>query len=193
MLNDEQRQLVLDNQKLITYCIKKQGLLDDYYDYYDIAAIGLVKAAINYYDNKGYAFSTYAIKCINNELLVELRTKNSFKRRSNLNTISLDKEMKTDEKIITLKDVIPSDINIELEIIKKEEKELLYKSLKKLNNKELTIIIYNYGLFGNNELTQRELAQLFNLSQAQISRLKNNAIRKLKNIVRENNYYEKEI
>jgi RNA polymerase sporulation-specific sigma factor len=194
MLNNEQRQLVLDNQKLITYCIKRQGLLNNYDEYYGIASIGLIKAAKSYCNDKGYNFSTYAVKCITNEIFVELRNNNSMKRKINSNAISLETEVKQDEKNITLMDTISSDINIEHEIIKKEEKELLYKSLKVLNNKESMIVIYTYGLFNKDTLTQYELAQLFNLSQAQISRLKNSAIRKIKKYCREkNNYYEKEI
>ena len=179
--------LILDNINLIYFILGKMNLYDKRDYFYDIGLIGLVKAANDFDENKGYKFSTYAGNCIKNELLVFIRKEKTNKRKANYNAISLDTPIysngKDDE--ITLVDTLQSgNGDIEEELIKQEEKELLYKSLTKLKEKELLVINYSYGLNGYKELTQKEIATKLNISQAQVSRIRVKGIKKLENMMK---------
>ena len=172
--------LIMDNVNLVYFALKKLNLYHRLSDYYDVGMIGLIKAAKTFDNTKGYSFSTYALKIVINEILLCLRKEKSNKQKVNFNTIPLDTEVCEN---ITLEDVLESDVNVEEEVIKKEMLDKLYISINKLNDRERDIIIYSYGLYNNKEMTQIELQNVFNISQAQISRLKNKAIKKLKELM----------
>ena len=75
-LSNEQERLVLDNMKLVYNVVKKMGIMQNSIDYEDIISIGtigLIKSAITFNSLKGYAFSTYATKCIKNEIFFSFR------------------------------------------------------------------------------------------------------------------------
>lgn len=180
--------LVTDNINLIYFILKKMHLYKLTEEYYDIGMIGLVKAAKKFDSSKGFTFNTYACRCIKIEILKFIREEKATKRKANHNTIPLSKIIySTGERDaeITLEDKIPSNINIEEEIIKKEQLKELYRALTKLNKKELGIITYSYGLCGVNSLTQNELSEKYNVSQAQISRIIKKSINKLKKLLEE--------
>ena len=173
--------LVIKNLNLIYKVLKDLKMLYLQEEYFDIGVIGLVKAAKGYDDSKDITFSTYAYTVIRNEILYNLKKTTSNKRKANYNTISLNQVLASDgEKDFTLEDVIPSDTDIEEELIKKEELEQLYAALFKLNDKEFKVITYLYGLLGTTELTQKEIAKRFNISQTSIARYKNRAIHRLR-------------
>lgn len=178
--------LVTDNINLIYYILKKRNLYNKLEELYDIGIIGLVKAAKNYDENRGYAFSTVAGRYISNEILLYLRKNKTNKVRANNNTISLNTVIHEDKNgsYLTLEDTLASDIDIEDEIIKKEEIEHLYRALSKLDKKEYEIISYLYGL-NRIKLTQYELSKKYNVSQAQISRIKKNCENKLYSLIKE--------
>ena len=173
--------LVTDNVNLIYYILGKLNLYHKRDEYFDIGMIGLVKAAKNFEPDKNYLFSTYAGSCIYKELLRYIRGEKSLKRKVNNNAISLNKIIYDNgENTISLEDTLISDFNIEEEILKKEEIEDLHIALSKLKLLELKVLEYTFGLNGAEELTQQELSKKYNLSQAQISRIKNKAIKKLR-------------
>ena len=174
--------LVLENINLIYYVLKKYNLYNKLEEYYDIGMIGLVKAANNFDESKGYTFSTYGISCIRSEVFGYIRRENNNKRKANYNTISLDTTInrKNNEKEITLLDVLSSDINIEEEIIIKEQKELIKEALKILEDKELIVISYIYGINGCTELNQQKIAAILGLQQGSVSRIAKRAIKKMK-------------
>lgn len=174
--------LILDNVNLIYYVLKKMNLYKNADDYYDICMIGLIKAADTFNESKGYTFSTYGISCIRSELLGYLRRQNSSKRKANYNTVSLEMSVykENDGKEITLLDTLPSNDNVEEEIIVNEEKELLIEALNILDDKELLVISYMFGINGYNEIKQKDIATILNMKQGSVSRIGKRAINKMK-------------
>lgn len=181
-MNEE---LIINNINLIYYILKKMGLYDKREIYYDIGLLGLVKAADTFIEDKGYTFSTYAGNCIMNEIRHHVRKEKANKRKANYNTISLDEPIYNDEEghEMTLLDTLNSDIDIEKELIDKEQKELMYKALSNLNKTEISVLNYYYGLNGFNKLKQREIAEELNITQTYVSRIINKSIKKIKEMV----------
>lgn len=177
--------LVFNNDKLIYYVIGKMGLFDKRETYYEIGLVGLIKAANTFDESKGYKFSTYAGSCIRIEILQHIRKEFSNKGKANYNTISLDEPIysNSENKEIPLIDTLYSNVDIEEEIIKKEEKELLYKALSKLKEKELLVMNYYYGLNGYEELKQKEIAEKIGVTQTQVYRIIKKSINKIKKII----------
>lgn len=151
-------------------------------EYYDIGMIGLIKAADTFDESKGYTFSTYGSRCIRSELINYIRQQNSNKRKANYNTISLEMTIcqENDDREINLIDTLPSKVNIEEEIIANEEKELLEEALKILNDKELLVISYMFGINGYDEIKQKDIATILGMKQGSISRIGKRAINKMK-------------
>lgn len=174
--------LILDNVNLIYYVLKKMNLYKNADEYYDIGMIGLIKAADTFNESKGYTFSTYGISCIRSELLGYLRRQNSSKRKANYNTVSLEMSVykENDGKEITLLDTLPSNDNVEEEIIVNEEKELLIEALSILDDKELLVISYMFGINGYDEIKQKDIATILNMKQGSVSRIGKRAINKMK-------------
>lgn len=174
--------LILDNINLIYYVLKKMNLYKKADEYYDIGMIGLIKAADTFDESKGYTFSTYGSRCIRSELLGYIRRENSNKRKSNYNTISLEMTIyqKNDDKEINLIDTLPSKVNIEEEIIANEEKELLEEALKILNDTELLVISYMFGINGYDEIKQKDIANILGMQQGSVSRIGKRSINKMK-------------
>lgn len=174
--------LILDNVNLIYYVLKKMNLYKNADEYYDIGMIGLIKAVDTFDESKGYTFSTYGICCIRSELLGYIRRQNSNKRKANYNTISLEMTIyqENDDREINLIDTLSSKVNIEEEIIVNEEKELLEEALKILNDKELLVISYMFGINGYDEIKQKDIATKLGMQQGSVSRIGKRAINKMK-------------
>lgn len=177
MLNDEQRQLAIDNQRLVTLAIKKLHLVSEYWDFYDIGMIGLMKGCKNFDKDLGYKPSTYLHMCIRNEILIELRKRNQSNHKANYATVSIDKKMFDN---LTLKDIIASDFSVEDEIFKEDKLELVLENMKYLNDNERFVINHTYELGGCKKLNQEEMSRYLEVTQAQVSRIKRTAIRKLR-------------
>ena len=175
--------LVMDNINLIYLVLKRLYLYDKRDDYFDVGMIGLLKGARTYDKTKGIAATTYLYRCIYSELCMTFRKKQPDGMLSLNEIVNSDKEGNP----ITLEDRIPSDVNIEEEIMKKDQIEHLYIALSKLKERELDIINATYGLNGVKQLTQNQLKEKYNLSQAQISRIKNKSIDKLRKLLKEVN------
>ena len=174
--------LILDNVNLIYYVLKKMNLYKNADEYYDICMIGLIKAADTFNESKGYTFSTYGISCIRSELLGYLRRQNSSKRKANYNTVSLEMSVyqENDGKEITLLDTLPSNDNVEEEIIINEEKELLVEALSILDDKELLVISYMFGVNGYDEIKQKDIATILGMQQGSVSLIGKSAINKMR-------------
>lgn len=174
--------LILDNINLIYYVLKQLNLYEKCDDYFDVGMIGLVKAANTYDENSGYAFSTYAYTVIMHEIHYYIRKENCAKRQHS--DISLSKVVYDDgKKVMTLGDIIPSDINIEQEICEKESIEELYKCIQKLEAQEKVILIYYYGLYNTRKHNQSEIAEELCISQTYVSRIIKRAKKKLKKML----------
>lgn len=170
-------ELVIENEKLIYHTLKRLHMYHLVDEYYDIGMIGLVKASKSYSTEKG-CFSTYACTCISNEIKAELRKQNNLKRKAEIVSIHSVKYT-NGENDITLEDTIESDINIENDLIERDQYRMMYEAINKLSTKEKDLITQYYGL-GKERLTQNQLAKNTNLSQAQINRNIKKIIEKLR-------------
>lgn len=150
-------------------------------DLLSIGLIGLIKGVDTFDINKNYEFATYAIRCIDNEILMFLR-----KGKKSCNDISLEDDVKCDDSGYALKiaDLI-SDINsdIELNHENKETHEIVRKILTTLPTREKEIIMLHFGFIGDKMYTQQEIALKLNLSQAQISRIIKKTLNNIKKIL----------
>lgn len=161
--------IVTDNINLIYHVLKKYGLYRNLDEYYDVGLIGLVKGVKSYDNSKGYAISTYLVKCITTEVLAYQRKTTTKKRGGGIKDISIYTPINDEEN--ELLDVIPSNENIEENIIKKEQLEMIYKEIFKLKERDRLIICSSYGVLGYEKLTQKEVSETTGVSQPQVSRI----------------------
>ena len=139
--------LILRNMRLVAHIVKKYSENDkDVEDMLSIGTIGLVKAVDTYDYTKGSRFSTYAAKCIDNEILMMFRSKRKCQREVSIyEPIGVDKEGND----ISFFDVI-ENVNGDFlkDICYEENLKWLYSALDKLTEREKKIIVYRYGLMG---------------------------------------------
>ncbi|MCX4265623.1 MAG: RNA polymerase sporulation sigma factor SigK [Firmicutes bacterium] len=170
--------LIEHNLRLVAHIVKKfENSGPDREDLISIGTIGLIKA-INTFDlNKKIKLTTYAAKCIENEVLMFLRSTKNARTEVSLNdSIGSDKEGNQ----ITLLETLGSDGTEILETVEsKDDERLLHLSLKTLSPKERYIIIQRYGLCGAEEHTQREIAKQLGISRSYVSRIEKKALQKL--------------
>ena len=172
-LTDEQQKLVLDNQKLVYHVIKRLDLYNKLEDYFDIGLIGLCKAAQTFKPENGSRFSTYACVCIRNNILMEIRNEN---RQCDAYAISFSNIISSSkDRDLTLEDTL-SDYELENDILNKEELISLITSIERLDKKDKTII----DLYFYQNKTQKQIAQILNMSQANASRRIQRALNNLR-------------
>ena len=171
--------LIEHNLRLVVFLAKKfesTGL--DMDDVVSVGTIGLIKAVNSFKPEKQIKLATYASRCIENEILMQLRKTSKIK-----NDVSLDKPLSEDNEgnELVLGDIIPSgDDIVEETVDKPADNDLLHKFINNLNAREREIMILRYGLFGQEELTQREVAEKLGISQSYISRLEKRILGEMK-------------
>ena len=172
--------LIERNLRLVAHIVKKyQGAPEELDDLISIGTIGLIKAVQTFDAKKASRLSTYAARCIDNELLMYLRSKKKTRREVSLyDPIGTDKEGNE----ISLLDVIETEpVDVVKEYSLKQDAALLYHLLPELLTKrEQEIITFRYGLYGQREQTQREIAKRLNISRSYVSRIEKNALIKLR-------------
>ena len=172
--------LIQRNLRLVAHIVKKyQGAGEDSDDLISIGTIGLIKAIQTFDFQKASRLSTYAARCIDNELLMLLRSKKkSSKEVSLYEPIGTDKEGNE----ISLLDVIESEpVDVVKNYSLKQDIRYLYQLLPRiLSAREQEIVTLRYGLYGKEELTQREIAKRLNISRSYVSRIEKNALLKLR-------------
>ena len=177
---EARNELILRNMRLVAHVAKKyQSREEEPEDLISIGTIGLIKAISTYKEEYGSRLATYAVRCIDNELLMHFRAKKKTSREVSLyEPIGTDKEGNQ----IQLMDVIVSeevDVVEQMELNRKTEK--LTKIIAEvLNGRELFIIINRYGLFGKDAMTQREITDKLGISRSYVSRIEKRALEKLK-------------
>lgn len=181
----EQEELVLKNQRLVHYLVKKLGITpNDYDDIVSIGTIGLIKAATSFDTSKNIKFTTYASHCINNEIFMYFR-----KVKSHINDISLDAPISNDEKgnDITLSDIIPITDEDFTEKIAESEIFIQFISiiLNLLKPKERLLLLHEIA--GTN---QRSIAKILNFSQSYISRLEKKLNKQVKSHLTNNKQFK---
>ena len=172
--------LIERNLRLVAHIVKKyQGVDEDLDDLISIGTIGLIKAVSTYDMTKGSRLATYAARCIDNELLMMLRSRKKFSREVSLyEPIGTDKE---GNEIHLLDIVEANEQDITDQCIHKERILQLYGCLREvLSPLEYEVIKYRYVLFGEKELTQRSLGKRLGISRSYVSRIEKNAVLKLR-------------
>ena len=170
--------LIEHNLRLVLYIAKRfETPKTELEDLVSVGAIGLVKAVDSFKADKNIKLATYASRCIENEILMHLRKVNKT-----LNEVSLDEPLSVDDEggELVIGDILPSTDNCYQEVESEDEKKFLLNTLAKLSTRERDIMIMRYGLYGQDELTQKEVADLLNISQSYISRLEKKILKKLK-------------
>ena len=174
--------LIERNLRLVAHVVKKyQGADEELDDLISIGTIGLIKAVSTFDAEKSARLSTYAARCIDNELLMMLRSKKKHSREVSLyEPIGTDKEGNE----ISLLDIIESPpVDIVTEYSTREDIRRLMSSMKELlSPKEYQVICLRYGLFGIPEQTQRKIAGELNISRSYVSRIEKTALKKLRGI-----------
>lgn len=173
--------LIEHNLRLVVYVAKKYDNANNggIEDLISIGTIGLIKAVNTFKLDKNIKLATYATRCIENEILMFLRKNNRIRLE-----ISLDEPLNVDYdgNELLLSDIIGTDKDIvNKEIEGNEQREQLYEAIEELNERERKILLMRYGLTGQNELTQKDVADLLGISQSYISRLEKKVIKKLRN------------
>ena len=172
--------LIEHNLRLVVYVAKKYDSMQNgsIEDLISIGTIGLVKAINTFKADKNIKLATYASRCIENEILMYLRKNNKIRYE-----ISLDEPLNIDYdgNELLLGDIVGTDDDlVEQEMMKSDQKKIFYEALKNLNEREKEILILRYGLSNNDELTQKDVADLLGISQSYISRLEKKIIKKLR-------------
>ena len=171
--------LVEHNLRLVVYIAKKfENSGVNIEDLISIGTIGLIKAVNTFKADKNIKLATYASRCIENEILMYLRKINQQRL-----DISLDEPLNVDwdGNELLLSDVLGSDgLEINDNIEQEDEKRILYTCMEGLSDRERLIMSMRFGMNGQNEHTQKEVADILGISQSYISRLEKRIILKLK-------------
>lgn len=171
--------LIEHNLRLVAYIARKfdnTGI--DYEDLISTGAIGLIKAVRTFKLDKNIRLATYASRCIENEILMQLRKLGKVK-----NDISLDKPLceDYDGNQLVLADIIPADEDVLTQAVDEPaDRQMLNQLISSLSSREREIMILRYGLMGHEELTQREVAIKLGISQSYISRLEKRILNDMK-------------
>ena len=182
----EARNILIErNLRLVAHIAKKYSWSNlDQDDLISIGTIGLIKGINSFKTNKNIKLATYTARCIENEILMVLRSSKKINAEVFLNEpIGKDK----DDNIVTLEEVLDNnERNIEDEVDLKLKVKKLYEKLKTaLKNKEKFIIELRFGLDGNKPKTQKEIAEMLNISRSYVSRIETKAIGKLAKEIKE--------
>lgn len=173
--------LIEHNLRLVVFLSKKyENTGVDLEDLVSIGTIGLIKGVNTYKLDKNIKLATYASRCIDNEILMFLR-----KNKKRRGEVSFEDNLSYDAEgnELHLEDILGTDPDIVTKGIEKEtEKKLLYQEINKLNKRDKEIMILRYGLFGKEEMTQKDVADLMGISQSYISRIEKKVIRRLKSL-----------
>lgn len=172
--------LIERNLRLVAHvCKKYQNGEEDMEDYISIGTIGLIKAISTFDHEKGNRLATYAARCIDNELLMYLRT-----RKKTAREISLYEPIGTDKEgnQIHLLDIVESSEKDVLDTIELSgNMKRLYQYIPLvLTGREREIIMLRYGLYNHKPVTQREIADKIGISRSYVSRIEKRALEKLK-------------
>lgn len=172
--------LIVHNMRLVAHIAKKyQNTEEDMEEMISIGTIGLIKAVMTFQPQKGSRLSTYAARCIDNELLMHLRN-----RRKSAREVSIYEPIGTDKEgnQINFMDIIESDEPDVIECMDKNSKICQLQKLlpKILSDREREIIILRYGLLDDQPVTQKQIAGKLGISRSYVSRIEKRALEKMR-------------
>ncbi|MFP4017375.1 MAG: RNA polymerase sporulation sigma factor SigK [Halanaerobiales bacterium] len=183
--NEEARNILIErNLRLVAHIVKKyDSVHTDNEDLISIGTIGLIKGINTYDKSKRTKLATYAARCIENEILMHLR---STKKLNNETMLQQSIGSDTEGNEITLLDILEAQddsvIN-KVEQVLNEEK--LYDKIESLSERERRVIQLRYGLIDGKQLTQREVAEILGISRSYVSRIEKKAVEDLARLFRE--------
>lgn len=171
--------LIERNLRLVVYIARKfENTGVNVEDLISVGTIGLIKAVNTFDPNKKIKLATYGSRCIENEILMYLRRNSKVKAEiSFYEPLNID----WDGNELLLSDILGTDNDVVYNLIEDEvDKQLLLVAMKKLNKREKEIVQLRFGLNGDGEKTQKEVADMLGISQSYISRLEKRIIKRLK-------------
>lgn len=177
------QKLIEHNLRLVVYISKKfDNCGIDMEDLISIGAIGLIKAVQTYKYDKKIKLATYASRCIENEILMQLRKMNKIKAE-----VSLDEPLNSDGdgNELLLEDVLYDEKQtLGEDMERSSQQQILWEIINKLGEREKEIMIMRFGLLGGQEKTQKEVADELGISQSYISRIEKKILIKMKKDLR---------
>lgn len=176
-----EEKLIKHNLRLVAHIVKKYNNTNlDQDELISVGSIGLMKAIKTFDQSKGHTFSTYAARCIQNEILMLIRSNKKFQ-----NEISIEEKIGTDKdgNEISLIDILQDNKE---SVEDTAQNKIIFKKLlliidSKLNEREKEVIYMRYGIGGGFPLTQNETARILGISRSYISRIEKKAIEDIKN------------
>lgn len=171
--------LIERNLRLVAHIVKKYNNVNsDMDDLISIGTIGLIKGITSFDPNKCTRLATYAARCIENEILMSIRSGRKQRYETSLHApIGMDQEgneISLLDVLCTESDTIFDQVDLEMEVKK------LYQHIRSvLKPREKEILLLRYGLNNEEELTQREIAQKMGISRSYVSRIEKKALKKL--------------
>ena len=170
--------LIEHNLRLVAHIAKKYSDEKNLEDLISIGTIGLIKGINTFKPSKNPKLSTYISRCIENEVLMFLRSSKKLQ-----NEVSIDESIGTDREgnNMTFSDVLTADNSDVADIISgKLEAQKLYKAMRKvLNENEINILCWRYGLGNQKKKTQKEIADILGISRSYVSRIEKKCLERL--------------
>ena len=179
--DQEAKHILIDrNVRLVAHIVRKyQSMDEETEDLLSIGTIGLIKGVVTFNPDKAVRLGTYAARCIENEILMYLRT-----RKKSARDVSLYEPIGTDREgnEIQLFDIIESDTaDAHEKVALGDDIRLLYSRIETvLSPRERLVLKMRYGLYNGDEFTQREIAKKLGISRSYVSRIEKSAIEKLR-------------
>ena len=175
--------LIEHNLRLVVFLSKRyENTKVDLEDLVSIGTIGLIKGINTYKNDRSIKLATYVSRCINNEILMYLR-----KNKKRNADVSLDESLSFDSEgnELRLEDILGTEADVVTKNLEENDmRKIMLKEIGKLNERDKQIMVLRYGLSNNDELTQKEVAELLGISQSYISRIEKKVIKRLKNVVK---------
>ena len=174
--------LIEHNLRLVVFLAKKyENTGVDLEDLVSIGSIGLIKGINTFNSSKNIKLATYISRCIDNEILMFLRKNKKVKQEISMEeSLSLD----SDGNELHLEDIIGTEKEyISKSIEEEQDKKKMLEEIKNLKPRDRDIMVLRYGLLGNEEYTQKEVADRLGISQSYISRIEKKVIKRLKLLV----------
>lgn len=175
--------LIVHNLRLVVYIAKKfESTKINIEDLISIGSMGLIKGVQTFKIEKNIKLATYASRCIENEILMYLRKTHKMRQE-----VSLDEVLNVDSEgnEMVLADILASVEEQSLDVMtKNEDTREIYQALGNLPKREQEIIIMRFGLYDQQPLTQKEVADLLGISQSYISRLEKRIIDKMRHEIK---------
>lgn len=178
--------LITCNLRLVAHIAKKyirSGRDSD--DVISIGTIGLIKAVSTFNAEKGSALSSYAARCIENEILMSIRLE-----RRQVSEVSISEPIgeDTDGNSLSISELLGTDPDMIFDIVRQRiDSERIYQAMRRtLSAREFTVVRLRYGLFGAERLSQREISNLLGISRSYVSRIEKKALSKLYNALNTN-------